>query len=223
MSTWVALSPEECLMRRWVTAGGLVIVACLATAEQAPAANKDDINKAITRGVTFLKRQQYDVGDWAAPYGTGVNALAGFTLLECGVPADDPVVEKVADHVRRRSVELTYTYALSLSIMFLDRLGDSADTRLIQSMAVRLIAGQNSAGGWTYDCPKVDPDEVTRLMEDLKQRSELKTKRASPAQSRERKDRPALPKELQKQLQRRQPGRLGDFNSEDNSNTQFAI
>jgi hypothetical protein len=36
--------------------------------------------------------------------------------------------------------------------MFLDRLGQQADRSIIQFLGVRLMAGQGSSGGWSYDC-----------------------------------------------------------------------
>src|SRR5206468_7312090 len=57
-----------------------------------------------------------------------------------------------------------FTYALSTSIWLFDRLGDEADVPLIQLFAVRLMGGQNEAGGWTYTCPVVGAGQEPRLM-----------------------------------------------------------
>src|SRR5207253_2657333 len=104
------------------------------------------------------------------------------------------------------------------------RLGESADVPLIESMTVRLLAGQNAMGGWDYYCPALGDAEVQRLKALLKQRNELVagTDLPKPKGRREFKD---LPREIQAQLEviRRQengpqvaPGGVGD-----NSNTQF--
>src|SRR5260370_20049624 len=45
------------------------------------------------------------------------------------------------------------TYGLALSILLLDRVGDPRDRPLIQALALRLIAGQTTTGGWSYKCP----------------------------------------------------------------------
>src|SRR5262249_6652832 len=74
---------------------------------------------------------------------------------EWGVPASDPAVRRVAAVVRRTAPNLDATYEIALSILFLDRLGDAKDKELIQTLAVRLIAGQAATGGWTYTCPRV--------------------------------------------------------------------
>ena len=73
-------------------------------------------------------------------------------LLETGAPADDPAVKKITDAVRDASYSEVRTYQLTLFILYLDRLGDPADRPLIQMLGVRLAAGQNNNGGWTYTC-----------------------------------------------------------------------
>ena len=52
---------------------------------------------------------------------------------------------------------------MSLAILFLDRLGDPDDGVLIESMAVRMLAGQSRHGGWVYECPAPPPEETDRL------------------------------------------------------------
>src|SRR5205807_5044149 len=157
------------------------------------------------------------------------------------VPASDPVVQKAAETVRRDCVNSSHTYSISLAIMFLDRLEEEADVMLIQSMTVRLLAGQTAAGGWTYHCPSAAGDEVRRLTDSLKKR-ELKGGREIP-----KKKKPEdgvnreLPKEIQEQLRKiappkavaPQPGAGGGAGNPyepllaisraegDNSNTQF--
>ena len=64
---------------------------------QMPPAEQADINRAIDQGVLFLKKTQLPSGSWAAegnPNQVGYAALPALTLLECGVPADDPVVKR---------------------------------------------------------------------------------------------------------------------------------
>ena len=54
--------------------------------------------------------------------------------------------------VRDASFTETQTYHIALCLLYLDRLGDAADVPLIQMLGVRLLAGQNAIGGWTYQC-----------------------------------------------------------------------
>ncbi len=128
------------------------------------------IDAAITRGVTYLKkRQDLKTGAWLGGPPIGYTALAGLTLLECNVPADDPSVVKAATFVRKNSADLNTTYELSLAILFLDRLGNPKDNAVIQGMALRLLAGQNEAGGWTYTSHVfLTPPEMHQLLVFLK-------------------------------------------------------
>src|SRR5262249_53414823 len=104
---------------------------------------KTKVNRAIKSGVAYLKQSQAKDGTWSFPNeaafqaaagdtDAGATALAGLALLECGVPASDEAVQKAAALVRQRSVQMTYTYTLSLAIMFLDRLGEPGDVALIE-------------------------------------------------------------------------------------------
>src|SRR5262249_23694495 len=126
------------------------LAAAFAIALPAHAADQKEIDKAVAAGVDYLKGIQEADGtfDYVHRDGkAGATAPAGLRLLEFDVPADDPVVQKAAKAVRILSLEQSETYALSLSIMFLDRLGYPDDVPLIESMAVRLVAGQTSTGG----------------------------------------------------------------------------
>jgi hypothetical protein len=116
------------------------------------------VNRAIEDGAAFLRRTQRPDGSWSAPgtlHHIGYAALPGLTLLECGVPASDPTLQRIARGIRRAAPSLEQTYELSLAILFLDRLGESRDRQLIETFALRLVAGQTSTGGWGYKCPRV--------------------------------------------------------------------
>ncbi|GEM_PF-2944479 len=132
------------------------------------------INEAIDKGVAHLKSSQLDTGAWPAKagfnflqvnYNVGYASLAGLTLLECQVPADDAVVQKAAAFVRSTEVdEVHRTYEMACAILFLDRLGDPKDKALIQSYALQLVAGQNTRAGWGYNCPKLSGGDMQQLL-----------------------------------------------------------
>jgi hypothetical protein len=199
----------------------------------ARAVDKDEIQGAVDRGVAYLKGLQQADGTW--PHGEiGLTALATLTLLECDVPAADPIVQRGAAAVRQASPEVQTTYSLALSIMLLDRLGDPADEPLIQAMGVRLLAGQNGTGGWSYACPKIGgDDEVRRLAALARKKNELvaRGELARAAPPKEPGNKRELPKEIRDQLallnkQKPAPPRPDDLTFGgwgDNSNTQFAI
>jgi hypothetical protein len=211
-------------MRRGVGVVAALAVALL-LAPAAPAADKAAIERAVDKGAAFLKSQQGQDGSWNYQE-IGATALCGLALLESGAKPDDPAVQKAAKAVREASIPLTKTYSLSLAIMFLDRLGDPADAELIESMAVRLLAGQDATmGGWRYDCPPLADAEVRRLRESLQQRRELVARPEPPEAPERRATAQDLPREIQQQLQlinRQQTPQL-NANGGDNSNTQFAV
>jgi hypothetical protein len=132
-----------------------------------PPEEQDAVNRAIRRGVDFLKASQFKTGTWAkseAPHQVGYSALPGLTLLECGVPPTDPTIKHAAAFIRSQAAKIDRTYELALSILFLDRLGDPRDRKLIQTFALRLIAGQSATGGWGYKCPNLPPAVQAELL-----------------------------------------------------------
>jgi hypothetical protein len=209
---------------------GLVVFLFALAAPAARATDQEAINRAIERGVASLKKLQQADGTWPHPQ-IGATALAGLTLLECDVAPTDPAVRKAADAVRAASVHVTHTYSIALSLLFLDRLGEEADVAVIESLTVRLLAGQTANGGWDYNCPDVPEAESRRLTGLLKQRNELSTRPAANPQRTADKSRDEkaagqreLTKEIRQQIEvinRAAPQKA--TGRDDNSNTQFAV
>jgi hypothetical protein len=145
----------------------------LALAPAVAAPTRDEaIQKAVDRGVAYLKAAQNADGTWpfsghrsAEPnHPVGVSALVGLALLECDVPVDDPVIENAASVVRAQVRGLSDTYDLALAVLFLDRLANPNDHELIESIAQCLLAGQSGGGGWGYTCPLVPGDAEARRL-----------------------------------------------------------
>ena len=133
-----------------------LLVALLLITTRGPAATPDEIEAAVKKGVAALQRQYRDArpgkvigGDG---HGIGPAALVGLALLEAGTPVDDPAVKSITAAVRDAAFTETRTYQISLCLLYLDRFGDAADEPLMQMLGVRLLAGQNANGGWTYAC-----------------------------------------------------------------------
>ena len=138
--------------------------------------------------------------------------LAGLAILEAGTPVNDPAVKAITDLVRDAAYKQTQTYQIALCLMYLDRLGDPADVPLIQVLAVRLLVGQTSNGGWGYECIGIVPQEDERRLRALK-----------PDQAAGK-----LHPEVEKYAQslaaaRNQPGTAVVGIGDDNSNTQFGV
>lgn len=136
-------------------------VAATADADPAPLSKDEQtrIDQAIDRAVAFLSDAQTEKGYWKwkmyrdGRFEAAQAALPAYALLESGVPPGDPVIQKAADYVRRKVRDSDFTYEIALTLLFLDRLGDPGDKKLISTLALRLIAGQHHTGGWSYRCP----------------------------------------------------------------------
>lgn len=167
------------LSNRWRACAALfglvMLLVCVssATADPKPLTKEEQqkVDKAIDKGIVFLKRIQHKEGDWPLymrnGYALGQTLLPAYALLEAGVPANDPALKKAADYVRPRVLKLERTYEIALAILFLDRLGDPKDEPLIHSLALRLIAGQHVTGGWNYRCPLLSKDQEDALSKAL--------------------------------------------------------
>jgi hypothetical protein len=196
------------------------------------------VNKAIDDGVNYLKLNQNPWGTWTLnkdEHPMGYAALGGLTLLVCGVPADDPVIVKTARFVRAGTGACDRTYELALGILFLDKLIEveraqglapkkknsesRKDAERIETMSMRLIAGQSPTGGWTYKCPVLTGHQQELLKKALRSRKELK-----PATLGDMKNLPVLQKPSRlPQIEQSQDRNKPIWGLTDNSNTHFAL
>jgi hypothetical protein len=128
-----------------------------------------------------------------------------------------------ADAQRSGSMPLTDTYGLALSVLFLDRLGDEKDQEAMRRLALRLVAGQNQAGGWTYSCPSLAAAEERRLLAFLE--AAAPREGTPPAAEALRERAQALPEALRSlPVVRFLLGeKFAADGGDDNSNTQFAV
>jgi hypothetical protein len=202
--------------------------------DPAVAARRKKVNAAIDRGVKYLQDcltgKQTNVGFY--PNNTGALALAGLTLLNCGVKANDPAVVKVVTAVRARVATMTSTYEMACCVWFLDKLNDAKDQAVIQSLALALIANQRVNGGWDYTCPRLSAAQQQDLQSRLKKaglESKLTGKNGAPKPAAATNFTPQMAvADLAKlPVLQFQPGQKLTFQAspfrEDNSNTQFAI
>jgi hypothetical protein len=132
-----------------------------------PAGLQAKVNRAVDHGVVYLFGTQPVWGSWTLDFknhSVGYAALPGLTLLECGESKDHLVIQRAVSFVRQNCAKLTTTYDLALAILFLDRLSDPGDEKLIQTLALRLIAGQTVTGGWSYRCPVLSAGQNQQLL-----------------------------------------------------------
>jgi hypothetical protein len=221
-------------MSKLLQAGLLAGIVLGITPSFGRAVDQDAVNKAIEKGMTALRALQRADGTWAhpdpdvpfmasKPFHIGATALAALTLLECGAAADDRNVLRAADVVRKASIGVTETYTIAVSILLFDRLGDPDDIPLIESLTLRLLAGQTGTGGWNYSCPSIGEAEARRLMTRLDDRKQLVGRREAPRPGTVKRTENDLSKEIRQQLALlNRAGRLEMDSGSDNSNTQFA-
>ena len=227
-------------MRHSITNGVVSFLLLATLASPGFSAQVDPVQRALDRGTVALKRilkgavkedpQSNPASRGYAKMGemqVGITGLVVLTALECGIPADDPLVQRRLPGLRKSGITVTQTYSLAVLILLFDRLGDPDDIPLIYSMTLRLIAGQYYAGGWAYYCPPNTPTEVRRLSKLL----QVRPAKPRPAKKREPDSTPPpLPMDVQEQLKRLARQRLDVVPSAenfqgrgDNSNTQFAV
>jgi len=216
------------------TALALLLVFGLCRSSFANAGEREQVQQAIENGVRHLKNSQAVDGSWQT-HPVGATALAALALLESEVPATDPAIQKAADYLRKSWADVHdehTTYAISLTILLLDRLGEAGDVPIIQALAIRLLSGQFATGEWSYHCPDIPGESLRRLKGLVEQQRELKATSSLPKPGPSSSGaKQALPKDIQQLLARLEhdqgaaQGRaqINTIGGGDNSNTQFAI
>jgi hypothetical protein len=218
---------------------GWLACALVSFAPAAPAAAAEDrsdlqrrVDRAIDRGTAYLKELREKRGLWTGTYhagfgsggrfqawDVGLTSLAGLTLLQCKVAASEKAVQQAVKFVRANALACEQTYSISLAIMFLAELGEKEDVPLIESLGIRLLAGQNRAGwmegGWSYYC-RLNEAAMEALKKDYKKQSAMIRKGKLPEQALSR-----TVRDLAVTVNAHGGGYRGP--APDNSNTQFAV
>ncbi|MBX9583316.1 MAG: hypothetical protein K2X87_23690, partial [Gemmataceae bacterium] len=199
------------------------VVVTVGPAGTAPAADKEQIQAALDKGVAFLKARAAGMAPaggvplGATGHGVGPAALVGVALLSADVPPADPGVQAIAKAVRQAAVRVPadhQTYQLALCLLFLDKLGEPEDVPLIQAVAVQLLVGQTTSGGWDYTCVE-DPTMDSTLQAGLRDR------KLTPG-TKDEKGNPQLHPAVAAYYQQI-AGRTKRRDIGDNSNTQFGV
>ncbi len=116
------------------------------------------IRQAVQDGIANIKQAQAGDGSWAdmGQYKGGVTALALLSLLNAGVPADDPAITKgIASLCGTRN---EHTYCAGLKCQVLAAWGAKADNKDLQAAAQFLCEAQLDNGMWTYTNPNAGPN-----------------------------------------------------------------
>ncbi len=151
------------MVRRMVT---VAFVSTSLLGALAPAARADGgkeplverVRKAIDRGVQFLRDQQTNDGNWevdgiqSETWQGGWTSLAMLALLNAGVKADDPAIERGLTYLR--SLPPKQTYVVGLQTMVFTAIGRSEDRERVQRNVDWLVQNRVFKGGqfvgWSY-------------------------------------------------------------------------
>jgi hypothetical protein len=119
------------------------------------AVDQSAINAAIDRGIEHLLQTQLLDGSWAEnpEYKAGATGYAGYCLLQRGLPADHPAVERARAYVLAHPSP--YTYSTSCELLFLCKLAHPADKEAIDERVEALLGFQVKGGLFSYP---VHPD-----------------------------------------------------------------
>ena len=106
----------------------------------------EQVRKAIDRGANFLLLRQRDDGSWPemVEYPGGVSALCALALLNVGVEADDPRMQKALKYLRKIPPERTYVVALQT--MVFARVKLAKDRELVLHNVKRRESAQTDQG-----------------------------------------------------------------------------
>lgn len=139
----------------------VLLAGCIAmTLPQARAHAEIDaasVQRAIDRGVAYLRKTQNERGGWEEFGGQscGLSALCTLALLNCGIPKEDTDVAAAMRYLR--SFEPNETYSVALQTLVYCQLGAAGDLPRIRRNVEWLIAGQlragarrDSVGAWNY-------------------------------------------------------------------------
>lgn len=120
------------------------------------------VDAAIDRGLKYLRDTQLLDGSWGVreEWGAGAPAFALYTLLKCGVSADDPSVRMALAACEARPVE--FTYSAACLVLALAALHDENQVARMRELVVDLRSWQSGEGLLGYpvypngDRPPVD-------------------------------------------------------------------
>jgi hypothetical protein len=184
---------------RWVLVCCLLLCPLARAADDRPDRVADpklqaQINKAIKRGVAYLKKTQDKKGCWRYPRGGGtggLTALAMYALAASRVAQDDPTIVKGLAWTKKHRQDFQEggayaTYSASLLVLALTRIDPKAHKEWTDILAERIWRSQLGSDMWTYN---------------LRAQRRTKSKKAKPSGK----------------------GGRGWLGGGDNSNTQFAV
>ncbi len=123
-----------------------------------PHPDEREVNKAIDRGVAWLKKTRRADGSWktknAKDYPMGVLSLVGLTLKKSGLDRDDPLIQDLVERVH--ALPMKKVYSVALQAMFLRAVSTKRYTKRLKASAAFLVKNQDSQGLWGYPTGRAD-------------------------------------------------------------------
>ena len=132
----------------------LVVSIAIAWTTVCPMAKADidaaSVNRAIERGITYLRKAQNENGSWDEFGGQscGLSALCTLALLNAGVPQRDPTIVDAMKYLR--ATEANETYSVALQTLVYCQVGAARDVPLIRNNVTWLTNSQMDSGVWGY-------------------------------------------------------------------------
>lgn len=129
----------------------------------------EKVREAMDGGVAFLKSRQHRNGHWSEEevHIGGVSVLCTLAMLQCGVPLDDPHMEKALEFLRKidpTSGPVESTYVASLQTMVFCLADPKRDAGLIRRNVLWLQRTQKTkgpkTGSWGYPYGFGDPSNA---------------------------------------------------------------
>jgi hypothetical protein len=121
----------------------------------------EQVRVAIDKGIRYLRNEERGRGNWEHTIGAqgkpgGYTALATLALLNSGVKADDPIIQRTLKYLR--TLEPEYTYVVGLQTMVFAEVGEARDGPmiqrnvdwLVQQRKTRLVDNKPVLRGWGY-------------------------------------------------------------------------
>lgn len=110
----------------------------------------EQVNRAIERGVEYVKSKQFPNGAWdeLPNYPGGITSLMTLALISCDISPDSPSIRNALAQLRR--VERQKTYVVALQTMAFAAASPQADLFLIRQNARWLMERRLATGVWTY-------------------------------------------------------------------------
>ncbi|MCA9139245.1 MAG: DUF4159 domain-containing protein [Planctomycetales bacterium] len=108
------------------------------------------VNRAIDRGIAYLRKTQTDRGGWEEFRGhsCGLSSLCTLALLNAGVSRNDPTIAQAMKYLRATVAD--DTYSVSLQTLVFCQFGSASDLPRIRNNVTRLSESQEHDGVWGY-------------------------------------------------------------------------